>query len=283
MPSRTIKLVLAYDGTDFAGWQRQAEDRSVQGALEDSLARMHGHNVAVSGAGRTDSGVHAAGQVAHFHTDIASIRADRFVPALNKLLPRDVRVLSSAEADPDFHARYDARERRYKYFMYVSDRPLPWRDRYAWRLHGNPDMLALNRMAACLRGETDFTAFASAKDPSANRSRYVRGATFYREGDALVFDICANAFLWRMVRSLVGSLVEYEREGRPAHYMAEVLASGDRGLAGTTAPARGLFLWNVEYYDVPTRRGRRPEPEANAGTGIREGRRLVPGLGLVDD
>jgi len=258
MSDRVVKMVVAYDGTDFCGWQRQSGSRTVQEELEKALATMHGHAVPVVGAGRTDSGVHAAGQVAHFHTDIATIPADRFEPALNRLMPPDVRVVRAADAHPDFHARFDARLRRYKYYIRAGKAQLPHLDRYAWRIFRRPDATRLNRLAACLRGELDCETFAAAKDPSENRFRYIHHAAFYAEGDALVFDIAANAFLWRMVRSLVGTLIELEASGAPETAMRDILESRDRERAGTTAPARGLFLWNVEYYDPPTGSGRPP-------------------------
>jgi len=257
---RNIRLELSYDGTDFAGWQRQSGDRSVQGELEAALARMHGRPVGVVGAGRTDSGVHAMGQVANFYTDIASIPAGKFVPALNRLLPRDVRVLSARDADIDFHARYDARVRRYRYFV-VCGQSDPFRLRYAHQLFRRPSVAALDAMAALLVGENDFTTFSSARDRSANRSRYVHDASWRWEGGALLFEVAANAFLWRMVRSLVGSMLHYEAASRGSPdaaraRMADALGSRDRGAAGPTAPACGLFLWNVEYYAAPTRPGR---------------------------
>lgn len=283
MSERVIKLTLAYDGTDFAGWQRQQDHRSVQEVLETALEKMHGHGVAVMGAGRTDSGVHAAGQVAHFVTDIKSIPAGRFELALNKLMPQDVRVLIAEEADPDFHARYDARLRRYKYFMYADGPALPHRDRYAWRLQKRPDLGHLNRLSACLRGELDCSAFAAAKDPSENRFRFLHYAGFHAEADMLVFEIAANAFLWRMVRSIVGTLIGLDREGAPEGALRSILDSRDRGRVGVTAPARGLFLWNVEYYSRPTRTGRRAvqSGEAAAGSGCGSASRLVPGLGWI--
>ncbi|HUW39497.1 MAG TPA: tRNA pseudouridine(38-40) synthase TruA [Rectinemataceae bacterium] len=273
MTSRNIKLVLSYDGTDFGGWQRQDNARSVQEELERALAAMHGHPVHVTGAGRTDAGVHAMGQAANFYTDIASIPASRFVPALNHLLPHDLRVLDSSEVDPDFHARFDARLRRYRYFILCDHAADPMRLRYSHHVRRIPDIESLNAMAALLPGEHDFTTFSSARDPSASRSRYVHEASFRWEGGFLVFQIAANAFLWRMVRSLVGSLLAYEAEaassapaaGGPAAAcpaapaaaarMSAALAARDRSLAGPTAPARALFLWNVEYYARPTRPG----------------------------
>ncbi len=247
MAERWIKLVIAYDGTDFSGWQRQARDRSVQGVIEEALERMHGHPVPVAGSGRTDSGVHARGQVASFTTDIDSIPAGKFVLALNSLLPRDVRILASDEAQPGFHARFDARSRSYRYFILPRTEALPTDRRAAWIVDGRPDASRLNRMCACLRGELDFTAFCVPRDSSATRSRYVHSACFFNEGRFVVFEIRANAFLWRMVRSLTGSLVSWEREGVDEGILARTIASRDRRLAGPTAPPEGLFLWSVEY------------------------------------
>ncbi len=288
MSRRTIRLDLSYDGTDFSGWQRQQDARSVQEVLEAALAKMHGHPVAVTGAGRTDAGVHAARQVVHFRTDIASIPAERFRPALDRLLPRDVRVLSAVEADPDFHARYDARSRSYRYFIDTQAYCPPWRARYAWHLRRVPDPGRLQAMARALRGELDFTTYSSAKDPAENRSRYVHRASWRAEGDGiLVFEVEANAFLWRMVRSLVGSMIELEASGGGGDEFRAALESRDRSRAGATAPARGLFLWNVDYYPTPTRRGRavledetgRPDDEARAAPGAR----LVPGIGYIEE
>lgn len=252
--ARNIRLTISYDGTDFAGWQRQKGDRSVQEELEKALATMHGHAVPTSGAGRTDSGVHAHGQVANFYTDIARIPAERFVPALNRLLPRDMRILEAADAPFDFHARFDARLRRYRYFTLVGQGD-PWRLRYAHQLFRRPNVAVLNDMASKLLGETDFTSLSSAQDASLSRFRCVHEASFRWEGDFLVFQIAANAFLWRMVRSIVGTILYFEAEGRAGADMAALIAARDRRLAGPTAPARGLFLWNVEYYPEPTRRG----------------------------
>jgi tRNA pseudouridine38-40 synthase len=283
---RNIRLVLSYDGTDFSGWQKQDKDRSVQGELEAALEKMHGHPVPTIGAGRTDSGVHAMGQVANFYTDIARIEAGRFLPALNRLLPRDLRVLSASDADFDYHSRYDARARRYRYFVACGRSIDPMRLRYAHQLLRRPSLEALNAAASVILGETDFTTFSAAQDISANRSRFVHESSWRWEGDMLVYQIAANAFLWRMVRSLVGSMLYYEGWaasciGCPAEgeafgddfrgraisseaeradlcgrRMAAALLAKDRSLAGPTAPAHGLFLWNVEYYASPTRPGR---------------------------
>lgn len=285
LPTRNIRLLLSYDGSDFAGWQRQKSARTAQEELEAALGKMHGHPVPTVAAGRTDSGVHAMGQVANFYTDIRSIEAGRFVPALNKLLPRDLRILESREVDFDFHSRYDARLRRYRYFILCGRSADPVRLRYAHLVHRRPDLAALNAMASAMLGETDFTTLSSARDESLSRSRFVHEASFRWEGEFLVFEIAANAFLLRMVRSIVGTLLDCEAAGRgPADFRA-LLGARDRAAAGPTAPARGLFLWNVEYYASPTRPGRGDYwvargPEAGQREG---GQRLVPGLGWIDE
>lgn len=292
---RNIRLTLSYDGTDFGGWQRQANARSAQGELEAALGKMHAHPVPTLGAGRTDSGVHALGQVANFYTDIGSIEAGRFLPALNKLMARDLRVMAATEADFDFHSRYDARLRRYRYFIHCAAAPDPMRLRYCHHLRRRPSLESLNAAAGLVLGERDFTAFSAAKDVSANRSRFVAESSFRWEGELLVYEIAANAFLWRMVRSLVGSMLHYEAEaggesGPTAERMAAALGSRDRELAGPTAPAQGLFLWNVEYYASPTRPGRgdywtrgRDLVEGDPAAAPKPGTRLVPGLGAVGD
>lgn len=251
--ARKIKLVLAYDGTDFSGWQRQLGQRTVQEELEKAVEKMHGCPVAIMGAGRTDSGVHAVGQTAHFSSNIKSIPAERFEPALNSLLPKDIRIIKASEAGKNFHARFDARLRRYKYYIRYGKNQLPHLDRYAWRLFKKPDINRLNRMASCLHGELDCSAFASAQDKSHSRKRYIYHAAFYPEGDALVFDIAANAFLWRMVRSITGTLIELDDSKKDEREMKKILDSRDRSLAGATAPAKGLFLWSVLYEGVPVK------------------------------
>ncbi|MCL2190381.1 MAG: tRNA pseudouridine(38-40) synthase TruA [Treponema sp.] len=250
--TRTVRLRLAYDGTDFCGWQRQANSgegrRSVQECVEAALARMHKHPVALTGAGRTDSGVHASGQVAGFRTDIKNIEPGRFVQALNGLLPGDVRVLEARETVPDFHARFDASSRTYRYHFVCGRHALPHESRYALQLWRRPRVDLLNAYCRQLIGERDCSVFAAAGDSSRSRHRHVSRAVFFPEGDGLVFEICANAFLWKMVRSVAGTLLHYEERGAPPGLFREAVESGDRGLAGPTLPPQGLFLWRVAYH-----------------------------------
>jgi tRNA pseudouridine38-40 synthase len=253
---RNIKLTIAYDGTGFSGWQRQRKDRSVQGDLEAALEKLHKHPVALTGAGRTDAGVHARGQAANFYTDIARIQPENFVPALNRLLPQDVRVMAASEAAEKFHARFDAKMRTYRYRIIAGRQALPQELRYALPVWRNPDIAALNRYARCLRGEMDCSLFASPADKSLSRFRFINSASFFMEGTTLCFEISANAFLWKMVRCITGSLLFYEERGLPERVFREYLQTGDHKKAGPVAPPQGLTLWKVSFDGEP--RGPKP-------------------------
>jgi tRNA pseudouridine38-40 synthase len=248
MPERNIRLLIAYDGTDFSGWQRQAGRRTVQGEIEAALARIHRGAVSLTGSGRTDAGVHAAGQTANFYTGIQRMEAGRFVPALNGLLPQDVRILEAAETRPDFHARFDAKKRTYRYHFICGRPALPYENRYALQLWRRPRIDTLNAYCRLLPGERDCSIFAGLRDSSESRSRYIFHACFFVQGDTLVFEISANAFLWKMVRSIAGTLLHYEERKIPDEEMRRIIHAGDRRFAGPTLPAKGLFLWKIEYY-----------------------------------
>jgi tRNA pseudouridine38-40 synthase len=246
--SRNIKLLIAYDGTDFSGWQRQDRSRTVQGTLENALEKIHKRPVILTGSGRTDSGVHAAGQAANFRTGIDSIPAERFVQALNSLLPRDVRILEARAALPDFHARFDAKSRAYRYRLICGRPALPQELRYSLQLWRRPNVELLNAYARIFRGEMDCSLFARPGDPSLSRNRYFFNAAFFPLGDSLVFEIQANAFLWKMARSVVGTLLHYEEKGTPPEELRAIIAAGNRDLAGPTVPPNGLSLWKVDYF-----------------------------------
>ena len=245
---RNIRLLIAYDGTDFSGWQRQDGRRTVQGTLEDALERIHRRPVALAGSGRTDAGVHAAGQVANFQTAIDSIPAERFVQALTTILPRAVRVLAARVAPPDFHARFDAKSRFYRYCLVCGRPALPHELRYSLQLWRRPSLELLNAYARIFRGELDCSLFARPGDPSHSRSRYFFNAAFFSQGDSLVFEIQANAFLWKMARSMTGTLLHYEEKGTSAEELRAIVAAGDRALAGPTVPPKGLVLWKGEQF-----------------------------------
>jgi tRNA pseudouridine38-40 synthase len=250
--------LVAYDGTDFSGWQKQEsrgrnredhrDTRTVQGLIEGALEKIHKTPLRLTGSGRTDAGVHAAGQVANFYTPIAGIPAGRFVPALNGLLPQDVRILDARETRLDFHARFDARSRTYRYRLICGRRGLPQELRYALQLWRHPDLGLLNDYGRLLLGERDCSLFASPRDPGKSRSRYISRCGFFIDRDTLVFEISANAFLWKMVRTLLGTLLFFEERRLPPRALLEALEAGERKLAGPALPGRGLCLWNIEYY-----------------------------------
>lgn len=244
---RNIRLLLAYDGTDFNGWQIQKKGRTVQGVIEEALTRIHKHSTGIIGAGRTDSGVHARGQVANFYSTIPSIPASKYADALNSLLPGDVRVLGSEEAGEKFHSRYDAVERTYRYHILLSREVLPWQRNYCLHLMREINLKILMQMADCLKGAHDFTAFSATDVDRKSSTRHIKESLFYIDGDYLVYHIKGNAFLWKMVRTIIGTLLELERDGGGPEEVMKILASKDRDAAGATAPPRGLFLHRIEY------------------------------------
>lgn len=247
MAERNIKLTVAYDGTDFLGWQIQKKGRTVQGVMQEGLSRMHGHPVHVLAAGRTDSGVHATGQVANFHTDIDSIAPDRFRDAVNAYLPRDVRVLSSAEVGPRFHARRSARLRVYRYYTVCAPVLLPHLRNFRHWIRRSLDFTRLNEMASVLVGRHDFSCFSLEGDANVSKVRDISSSAFHLEGDTLVYTIASNSFLWKMVRTIIGTLLMLEEQGLGAREMRLIMETGSRSNAGGTAPARGLFLERVVY------------------------------------
>jgi tRNA pseudouridine38-40 synthase len=248
---RTILVRVAYDGTGFAGYQSQKRDRTVQGVLERALADLHGHPVATVAAGRTDAGVHATGQYVSFVSDHDGIPIAQFGAAIMSRLPGDVTILGAWVVPEGFHARFDARSRHYRYRIALARVLPPHRRLYVWRVPDPLDVDRINRDAAALIGEHDFTTFASRREERQTMVRRVLYAEMTRRADDLEFAVGANGFLWRMVRSLVGTLVERERlrlrGEEPELSMGQLLEAKDRSLAGTTAPAIGLFLHDVEY------------------------------------
>jgi tRNA pseudouridine38-40 synthase len=243
---RHFKITVAYDGTEFVGWQRQASGTSIQGLLEDALRELDGRSVTVTGAGRTDAGVHALGQVAAFTLE-RSIEPDVVTRALNARLPDAVRVLSTAVAAADFHPRFDARAKTYRYRLCVAPVLSPFERHYAWHV-GALDVDAMRVAARCVEGRHDFAAFQSAGTEVATTERTIAASRITSEDAGLLaYEITGDGFLRHMVRSIVGTLVEIGRGRHPASWMDEVIASRDRGAAGPTAPAAGLFLMSVDY------------------------------------
>jgi tRNA pseudouridine38-40 synthase len=257
-----IKVVLEYDGANFAGWQQQRRvvlpiygevspkategPRTVEAELKRALRSIVGEEVAVYGAGRTDAGAHAEGQVANFHTD-GRIAPQRLMAGLNARLPDDVAVLSADPVDDDFHARYSAKWRRYRYrYLDRPARPAIERGR-CWHVRGRLDVDEMSRAAQALTGKHDWTTFCSASEPSDGRVREMHSATVVRRGEFVELELVAEGFLRGMVRSIAGALAEVGRGRRPARWVAEVLRARNRRLAPRTAPAGGLTLMEVIY------------------------------------
>ncbi len=217
--------------------------------MEEALEKMHGHSLKIQGAGRTDSGVHATGQVANFFSDLDSIPAAKYRDALNSHLPHDIRILESREVEATFGSKRSARIRTYSYFLYVDPVVFPHYRRYCWKISRKPDIENINRMAAKLLGEHDFSTFTAAGDSSKSKVRKIYSACFYPGVPFLVFRVSAGSFLWKMVRSILGTILELEQNGLGPQDMEKKLKSKDRSLVGATAPARGLFLERIFYDD----------------------------------
>ncbi len=243
---KRIALGVEYNGTPFCGWQSQSRGYSVQDALEDALLRIAGHVPELVPAGRTDAGVHAAGQVVHF--DTAAVRPlTAWVRGVNSFLPPSVAVLWAQQVEPAFHARFSARSRSYRYVLLNRPvRPALSMDRTGW-YHGALDVSLMQRAAGFLLGEHDFSAFRAAECQARSPERHLWRLDVRRMGERIVFDLSANAFLHHMVRNIVGTLLWVGQGKRPPEWMQDLLLARDRTLAGPTAAAGGLCLRHVAY------------------------------------
>ncbi len=251
---RRFRLALEYDGTDFSGWQIQPSGRSVQGALEEALREITGESRRFSPAGRTDAGVHAVGQVAHFDSE-TRLEPPALGRALNAVLPRDVAVLDLGIAPGDFHARHSAVGKLYEYRILNRTAPSPVRARFTWHMRAPLDVAAMAEAAASVVGTHDFSAFRGA--PGGHDEAMTPRRTLYRldvaaHEDEIRIEAEGRSFLRHMVRNLAATLVEIGQARRPVSDMAKVLESRDRANAAPTAPAQGLCLVRVRY----------PEPES---------------------
>lgn len=249
---RRIRLTVAYDGTPYNGWQRQQNGKSVQEELEKALYAMLKEPVEVFGSGRTDSGVHALGQVCHFDISSARIPSQAFVRALNQLLPRDIRIMDSAEVDGSFHSRFSTMAREYRYLVKEESGFKPFDKDRVGKVRRFPDFDLLNGYAACIEGTHDFSTFTGAGDLCPSKFRDIYVSRFSMEHDfwgdpVLVYTICGNAFLYRMVRSLVGTMLQLGGERAPVEEFKWRLEAKDRSQTGRTASAGGLYLSRISY------------------------------------
>lgn len=238
------KAILCYDGTDFKGWQRQPRERTVQGALENALFKITGRAVTVHGAGRTDAGVHAEGQVANFKVATRLGINDLF-RAMNALLPDDMRILSLRKVSADFHARKSALSKTYRYRILQASRASPFLIRYVLHWPQRLDIRAMRKAAALFVREADFSAFSSNRD--LNPVRKVVRSDIKNKGDEIVITIKAGGFLRHMVRTIVGTLLEVGRGKISPDRIETLFREKSRSLSSPTVPARGLCLVKVDY------------------------------------
>jgi tRNA pseudouridine38-40 synthase len=243
---RHIALTISYEGTNYHGWQCQPNQTTVQEVLTAMVGRVVDHEVKLTAAARTDAGVHAFGQVVNFVT-MKGIPLVGLVRGVNSLLPRDIRVLSAREVDPDFHARYSAKQKTYIYSILNTPTDSPFLTRYAWHLPHAIDARAMNNAVKTLRGRHDFSAFKKKNEVYRSAEREVIKAGVRRAGNMVYVVLGATGFLRYMVRNIVGTLVLVGTERLTAGQFQAILVSGQRELAGPTAPAHGLFLRSVSY------------------------------------
>jgi tRNA pseudouridine38-40 synthase len=249
MAERTVQLVLHYDGSGFSGWQRQPEQRTVQGVVEQALERLCGQEIAALGSGRTDAGVHARGQAVGVRVP-QKWTPDALRRALNAVLPEDVWVASAFEMRPEFHARYSATARRYSYYVGTDEQAnSPFRRRTEYAFGHHLDHGRLHDSAASLLGEHSFRAFAVKGTAPETDSHLcdVRVATWKERVGGLVFEIEANRFLHHMVRFLVGTMLDVGSGRRPAEDVRQLLSASDNSDVSPPAPANALFLDSVQY------------------------------------
>ncbi|AZV61777.1 tRNA pseudouridine(38-40) synthase TruA [Peribacillus frigoritolerans] len=250
MRKRTMpkyKCVIAYDGTDFAGYQVQPEKRTIQSEFEAVLAQMHkGTIIKVTASGRTDSGVHAKGQVLHFESPL-TFPTENWIKAFSALLPTDIIVLEVDIVPDDFHARFHTTGKEYRYIVARSKLRDPFKRNYAYHYPYPLNVEAMREAISYLIGTHDFTSFCSAKTEVVDKVRTIKEMDFEEGDDFMVFRFVGEGFLYNMVRILVGTLLDVGSGKMSPHDMSGILDKKDRSFAGKTAPAQGLYLWKVFY------------------------------------
>ncbi|MBR2223685.1 MAG: tRNA pseudouridine(38-40) synthase TruA [Christensenellaceae bacterium] len=241
-----VKLIVEYDGTAYSGWPRQKNAPSVQQTLEEAFFTLTGEDVTMQGAGRTDAGVHAMGQTVHFDTN-CTIPAEKICFAINTKLPPDIRVRSSAEAAPRFHATLDAKGKHYRYVIYNAKHANAILSRYSAHIYYALDEKKMQEAANALIGEHDFIAYSSTGSDIKTTVRRIFDIKVTRQGDYVVIDVFGNGFLYNMVRIISGTLADIGTGRLPVSTAKEALEKKDRTLAGQTMPAKGLTMMEVFY------------------------------------
>lgn len=241
-----VKILVSYDGANYCGWQVQPNAITVQQVLEEALFKVTGKWSRITGSGRTDAGVHALGQVAHFDTT-ANIPAEKFFLAMNIHLPDDIKVLKSELADDNFHATKDAKKKTYRYSTYVSKTILPLKDKYAVQIEHKIDVEKMRECAKILVGTHDFKCMSATGGGAKTTVRTIYGIDIVQNGCDVDFYICGNGFLYNMVRIMVGTLIKVGSNRLEISDAQKMLETGKRSLGGKTLSAKGLTLVNVEY------------------------------------
>lgn len=243
---RKIKLVIEYDGSGYHGWQYQKNALSVQEVLSKAIKRLTGEDVIPDGAGRTDAGVHAYGQVASFVTN-SDIPSDCFMPALNSHLPDNVSIIASEEAGDDFHARFSAKGKHYRYIVINrSPKSAIWANR-AWHVRGSLDFEAMNKAAGLFLGYNSFKALCAAGHSVKTFERTIFSSQWHKEGELLIYDTKGDGFLYNMVRIMVGTMIDIGKGRFEPEIIQKALKSEQRDSLGVTAPPGGLYLVEVFY------------------------------------
>lgn len=243
---KRIKLTVAYDGTAYAGWQLQPGQPTIEGKLNSKLSDLLGEEITVIGASRTDSGVHALGNVAVFDTD-SRIPAEKICLALNQQLPEDIRVQASEQVEPDFHPRRTVSQKTYEYRILNKRIAIPMERLYSHHVYYSIDVAQMQKAAEYLVGEHDFKSFCSVKTQAESTVRMIYRLSVSKAGDIINISVTGSGFLYNMVRIIAGTLLEVGRGAYPPEKISEILKGCDRSLAGPTAPANGLTLIDIEY------------------------------------
>jgi tRNA pseudouridine38-40 synthase len=239
-----FRLQVEYDGTAYAGWQLQSGQKTIQGEIEKAVKTIFGNTIRITGAGRTDSGVHARGQVAHFDSP-ASPDTEKLTRSLNGILAKDIRILSLEPVNEDFHARFTARKREYAY--YLSKIPQALFRNFCWQIHFDLDIARMNEAAAVILGRHDFKSFCRVIAEVKNYTCEVEQASWIEKNKMFVFRIVADRFLHGMVRALVGTFIDIGRSKLQPGDMRSILDARDRSVASQSVPAKGLILEKVYY------------------------------------
>lgn len=243
---RRIMLTVAYDGTDYCGWQIQNNGETIEGVLNRELSALLKENITVIGASRTDAGVHAEGAVCVFDTE-SRIPGEKFSYALNQSLPKDIKVQYSEEVEPDFHPRKVPCRKTYDYRIWVDKFPMPTNERYTYHIHTPLNIDKMRQGASYLIGQHDFKAFCSSHTQTDNTVRTIYRLSVIEQGKMITVSVCGNGFLYNMVRIIVGTLIEVGQGKREPESIKELLRNLDRTKSGPTAPAHGLCLMEYEF------------------------------------